>query len=136
MRREIWNAIKPPSREAALIDLATTPIQSLARPEVYGLAELVESISVIPQYRVSIYRPDEKDLLKGFPINTDHYQLWEGFPDFLDLSQIVNECTTSIDPNLLAYIEERVFLIKERPADDDWLRDYPSWVKVKVDNAR
>lgn len=121
-----------PNREPVLLDLGTTPLQSLDAPDVYGIAESVRG----EEYRVSIYRPDSNDAVKGFPVNTDHYLLWEGFPSFLDLSQIVNQCSTSLDPNLEAYVNERVFLMKQRPSDDHWLRDYPPHVRVLVEQTR
>ena len=60
----------------------------------------------------------------------------KNFPNFLDLSQIVNQCSMSLDPNLEAYVNERVFLIKERPGDDHWLRDYPPHVRLLVERAQ
>jgi hypothetical protein len=131
MPREVWMRVKPPNAEPVVLDLGTTALQSLSEPNIYGVAKAIDG----PEYRVSVYRPDLQDAGKGFPINADHYRLWEAFPSFLDLGQIVNRCTTSLDPNLAAYINERVFLIKERPGDDHWLRDYPSHVRLLVESA-
>ena len=71
MPRDVWTRVKPPNREPVLLDLGATPLQGLSEPEVYSIAEQVRG----PEYRVSIYRPDIEDAAKGFPINTDHYQL-------------------------------------------------------------
>lgn len=133
--RKTWPEIKPPNRDGAIIDLSTTPLQSVVRPDVVGLAEIVDSITVVPQYRVSIFRYDEKDRDKGYPINVDQYQLWEGFPEFLDLSQIVNHATTDLDANVAAYIQDRAFLVKDRVSDGHWLKEYPpSLVRLLVED--
>jgi len=133
MRREVWLAVKPPNKRPVLLDIGMTPMQSLSEPpNVYAVAEPILG----PEFRVSIYRPDARDAASGFPINTDHYLLWEGFPTFLDLGQIVNKCSTSLDPNLLAHIDERVFLMKERPGEDHWLQDYPPRVLLLVEESK
>lgn len=131
MPREVWSRVKPPNSEPILLDLGTTPLQDISEPDVYAVAAATTG----PEYRVSIYRPDIKDVARGFPINTDHYSLWEGFPEFLDLGQIVNYATTDLDANVTAYVNERVFLIKQRPADDHWLRDYPPHVRLLVERS-
>lgn len=129
MSRDIWERVKPPNQEPVLVDLDRTPLQRVSAPGVHAVAQAVEGT----EYRVSIYRPDVNDIAKGFLINTDHYRLWEGFPASLNLTQIVNRATTGLDDNLLAYIEERVFLVKDRHGADHWLRDYPASVRLLVD---
>ena len=131
MPRPIWLRVKPPNAKPVLIDVDTTPLQDIDRPGVHCEAEIVGGT----EYRVSVYRPDPKDAAQGFPINQDRYRLWEGFPDFLDLRQIVNECSTGLDPNLQAYIDERVFLVKQAPDDDHWLPDYPPRVRLLIQSG-
>lgn len=129
MARVDWNRVKPPNRLPVLLDLGNTPVQAVSGGGVHAVADFVGGI----EYRVSIYRPDATDAARGFPINTDRYRLWEGFPSFLDLAQIVNRATTDLDANVSRYINDRVFLVKDRPATDHWLADYPTYVRLMVE---
>ena len=99
MPKAKWDIAKPPNGRPVLLDLGTTPIQSVDHePGVHAVTEAVAGI----EYRVSIYRPDAQDARLGYPINKDRYTLWDGWPAFLDLGQIVNRASTGLDANVHA----------------------------------
>ena len=132
MDRDVWLRAKPPRSERVLLEIDKTPIKSLSGAGVHAIAQPITG----PEYRITIYRPDPNDAAKGFPINTDHYRVWERFPPFLDLHSIANQATTSVDPNLYAYLDERVFLAKEAPKQDHWLEAYPPEVLLLIEASR
>jgi len=132
MDREVWMRAKPPRSEKILLELDTTPLEELVDDGVYAVADPLGGT----EYRVTIYRPDPKDAIKGYPINTDHYRIWENFPPQWDLGSIANQASTNVDPNLLTYVGERVFLVKEPRGDDHWLPDYPLEVLLLIEESK
>jgi hypothetical protein len=133
MDRAVWRRAKPPQSERILFDLDGTPLAGVGDKGVYATA--APSGDGV-DYRISIYRPDPKDIQHGAPINTDHYRVFERFPSHLDLHRTANIASTYVDENLLAYIDERVFLVKEPRGDDHWLPDYPTQVILMVEASR
>ena len=105
MPRPIWEIAKPPNGKPVILDLGTMPLQNVSEPGVHAVAERIDGT----EYRVSIYRPDAKDAARGYPINADRYLLWEGFPSFLDLSQIVNMASTGLDANVERILTSEFF---------------------------
>lgn len=132
MDRQVWHRAKPPRSERVLFQLDESPMQGLAASGVYATAQPITG----PEFEITVFRPDPNDAAKGFPINTDHYRLWEGFPSHLDLHRLANQATTSVDPNLLAYGDERVFLVKDAARDDHWLVDYPPEVLLLIEQSK
>lgn len=126
--RTDWEALGVGSTRLVQIDVRNTPINRLAQDasKVAAVAHQLGSY----QARVSVYRYDETD--QPTPWNTDHYSVWLDLDRHRDIREFVNRASTSYDANLVRYLHETVFWVKEQPGDDHWLGDLPSSVVAVV----
>lgn len=79
-----------------------------------------------------MYRHDPADAPKDW--NTDHYSVLLNLEPHTNIHQLVNQASTSYNANLVEYLRENVFWVKEDPGPDHWLRydELPAVVQAVV----
>jgi len=84
---------------------------------------------------VRIYRHDPADEEKGTAINVDRYFVWERIPINRDLRTMVNTASTEINANMVGFLADHAFMVKEAPGPDHWLAELPPEVFAVVRRA-
>ncbi|MBD3327911.1 hypothetical protein GF340_01255 [Candidatus Peregrinibacteria bacterium] len=125
MRRSEWNDLELKRGKMVEIDLRRTPLKGYPNVEA-AIAERTKSGEVY----IKVYRIDENDAPKI--INEDIYAVWEFVPKYYNLPQIVTEASTEINPNLTSFLEECIFLIKQKPGPNHWLTDLPEEIILTI----
>ena len=126
--RTDWEALGVGSTSVVQIDVGSTPIGRVAQ-DASKLAAVAHQFGP-SRARVSVYRYDQAD--QPTPWNADHYSVWLDLDQHRDIRNFVNRASTSYDANLVQYLHETVFWVKEQPGDDHWLTDLPSSVVAVV----
>lgn len=131
MRRSEWQDLVGNEGKAVAFDVRSTPMR--------GVSDVASVIGTIAHQftpdtaRVSIYRDDPKDAPNR--INVDHYEVWTDLSGHPRLPHMVEAASTSYDENMKTYIQENVFLVKEKPGSDHWMSTLPSSVYVVLKSA-
>jgi hypothetical protein len=120
MLRSQWEAVKALAGQSVPIEISKTPLARLATEA--DLAAAVAEHKSDYEATITVYRRDSKD---SMPINVDRYLVWERVPDHRDFLAMVNHASTSDDSNMRGFLEDHVFLVKEKPGPDHWLPDLP-----------
>jgi hypothetical protein len=113
------------------IDARRTPIAGLARDAAH--VAIVANQLGPSNSRVSVYRYDPADAPKDW--NADHYAVWLNLESHTDIRELVNRASTSYDNNLVQYLRENVFWVKEDHRNDHWFSydQLPEVVRAVVD---
>jgi hypothetical protein len=84
-------------------------------------------------YRVRVIREDPKDAPAG-RYNVDDYVVYEGvLPSALKpFDKLVEQCSTSYNPNCQAYVAGRAFIERQPRSSDHWRADLPPEVKILI----
>ena len=124
MERADWYALVGQLGRLVEIDVTLTPmamtanvLAAVAEPHGPGLS------------RVEIYRYDPKDPM---PVNVDRYIVVEDATARWNLGAVVRVSSTEDNANLRAYLQHRVFLIKEESGQDHWLPALPGRISGVV----
>ncbi len=126
-----WDALSVASTNLVEIDARRTPIARVAR-DAARVAVVANRLGP-SDARVSVYRYDPADAPKDW--NADHYSVWLNLDSHANIHELANRASTSYDANLVRYLRENVFWVKEDPGDDHWLsyEDLPAVVRAIVD---
>ena len=129
MSRESWDALRVTGSDLVEIDARQTPIADVVDDATRLAVVAHEYTPAIG--RVTVYREDRTD---PKPWNSDHYSVWD-LAQHPDLAWMINRASTSLDTNLLTFLGEHVFWVKERPGPDHWLESHelPSVVRVLLE---
>jgi hypothetical protein len=118
---ETWDGVVGHLGEPLNIDVQRMPISRVADVSsvVASVAHRFGPASAV----VSVFRYDDKD--DPYVFNQDRYQVpnLAAHPRF---DEIVIRASTSVNENMREYLRENVFLYKERPGSDHWLKTIPS----------
>jgi hypothetical protein len=132
IKREDWNALQvTPGTKNQLVKLNLEQISSLPLGSLVDEGDLLTSTAIDSGKKViiKIYRNDPKD--DPTPVNVDTYTVWIGLPSLqLNIPQMIVSASTAADENFSHYALDHVFLVKEKPGKDHWLKDLPSEVYV------
>ena len=121
MPRTDWEALQVCSTEPVQIDIRSTPMAAVATDAVVMAAMAYRLSSKTAQ--IEIFRYDPSDAPTS--INKDSYSVIEDVLHRPDYPTIVNRASTSDNDNLRCFLSEHVFLIKEEPGNDHWLKNLP-----------
>ena len=127
-----WDAVGVNSTNVVQIDACRTPIARVTQ-DASRLAIVAHQLG-LSDARVSVYRYDESD--QPTPWNVDHYSVWLNINTHPEIHEMVNRASTSYDDNLVRYLGENVFWVKEEPGDDHWLPELPTSVLAVVEILR
>lgn len=116
--REDWQALSVGSTNLVEIDAQRTPIAHVAHDA--ARVAMVASQTGPANARVSVYRHDPADAPTDW--NTDHYSVLLNLEQHPNILEFVNRASTSYNANLVEYLRENVFWIKEQSGPDHWLR--------------
>jgi len=105
MSRTGWDAFEASSTNVALIDVAATPIGSVAA-ESSVLAAVAQQFST-GEGRISIYRHDAND---SKPVNVDHYRVHLNIAGSPRLGEMITAASTSYNENMRIYLHQHVHL--------------------------
>jgi hypothetical protein len=126
MRRSEWSDLVGHLGKAVAFDVRSTPMR--------GVSDVASVIGAIAHQftqgtaRVSVYRDDPKDSPKR--INVDHYTVWTDLSGHPRLPSMIEAASTSYNENMKTFIQDNVFLVKEKPGPDHWMSTLPSSVYV------
>lgn len=126
MRRSEWHDLVGHDDKAVAFDVRSTPMR--------GVSDVASVIGTIAHEftgvtaRVSIYRDDPKDAPNR--INVDHYRVWTNLSGHPRLANMIEAASTSYNENMQTFIQDNVFLVKEKPGSDHWMSTLPSSVYV------
>lgn len=124
--KEKWDNIDFENNTFIEIDLIKTPLMEVAKNDGFIISTACKKPSGTVE--LQIYRNDPKDY--PTPINVDKYDIYNEFPNTLDVDEMVNSADTDIDPNFTSYIEGNIFLIKRAEDDGHWLPSLPDEITV------
>ena len=135
IRREDWDSLNiTRNTEEKLVKLdleqfRPTPIRGLITgSDLIGGTAFATGSKVT----IKIYRRDPRD--EPTPINVDTYIIWKGLPPYLDVPKMIITGDTDANENFWLYANDHVFLVKEKPGDDHWLKELPSQVYAVLSN--
>lgn len=126
MRRSEWHDLVGNQGKPIAFDVRSTPMR--------GISDVSSVIGTIAQEftpvtaRVSIYRDDPKDAPNR--INVDHYRVWTDLSGYPGFSNMIESASTSYNENMKTFIQDNVFLVKEKPGSDHWMTTLPSSIYV------
>jgi len=125
-----WQALRVSSTNLVEIDAAQTPIARVAHDA--ARVAVVASQTGPANARVSVYRHDPADAPKDW--NTDHYLVLLNLEQHPNIHEFVTSASTSYNANLVEYLRQNVFWVKEDPGPDHWLayNELPSIVQAVV----
>jgi hypothetical protein len=128
-----WEALGVSSTNYVAIDVRQTPIAAVAQDS--SRVAVVARQTTPSDARVSVYRCDPAD---PKPWNGDHYSIWLDLWHHADVPALANKASTSLDANLVEYIRENVYWVKEERGDDHWLapEELPDVVQAIVSARR
>lgn len=125
-----WQALGVASTNFVEIDARRTPIAGVAQDA--ARVAMFASQTGPANARVSVYRHDPADAPKDW--NTDHYSVLLNLEQHPNLHELINSASTSYNVNLVDYLRQNVFWVKENPGPDHWLayHELPSVVQAVV----
>jgi hypothetical protein len=124
-RKEDWYSLNiADNASEKLVKLDLAQIQSLPFGDVLSDSDVIGSTAFAGHTKITlqIYRNDPKD---EKPINVDKYTVWIGLPTYLNILEMIEVGSTDNDDNFSHYANDHVFLVKEEPGDDHWLKELP-----------
>jgi hypothetical protein len=124
MRRSEWHDLVGHEGKPVSFDVRSTPMRSIS--EVASVVGTIAHQFTPDSARVSIYRDDPKDAPSR--INVDHYKVWTDVSGHHGFSHMTQAASTSYNENMKTFIQDNVFLVKERPGPDHWMTTLPSSV--------
>jgi hypothetical protein len=127
--RAAWDELQLAGSTLFEIDVRRTPIARLGSDTCRCVVVARDHANAIA--RVSADRPDPAD---PKPWNVDDSLVWDP-ADHPEFAFLVIRASTSLDDNLLQFLHEHVFWVKEDPREDHWLQpdELPAEVRVILD---
>lgn len=135
IRRPDWDSLQiAGSSNEKLVKLELEQFEPLPIHRVMVGTDLIgyTAIATSSKVTIKIYRRDPKD--EPTPINVDTYTVWKGLPSYLDVPKLIITGDTDANENFWHYANDHVFLVKEKPGDDHWLKELPSEVYAVLSN--
>ena len=126
MRRSGWHDLVGLGGKPVAFDVRSTPMRGVS--DVASVIGTIANEFTAVSARVSIYRDDPKDAPNR--INVDNYRVWTDLSGHPRLANMIEAASTSYDENMKAFIQDNVFLVKEKPGSGHWLSTLPSSVYV------
>ena len=122
MRSSEWHDLVGHEGKPVKFDVRSTPMRGVSDvTSVIGtLAHEVTPVTA----RVSVFRDDPKDAPNR--INVDHYRVWTDLSGHPRLKNMIEAASTSYNENMKTFIEDNVFLVKEKPGSDHRMPTLPS----------
>jgi hypothetical protein len=136
IRRSDWDSLRiDDGSSEKLIKLELEQFEPLPIHRVIAGGDLIGYTATASSSKVTIkiYRRDPKD--EPTPINVDTYTIWKGLPSYLNVPQMVITGDTDTNENFWHYANDHVFLVKEEPGDDHWLKELPGEVYAVLSNG-
>jgi hypothetical protein len=122
MARETWEGFRVHEDKPVTIDLELTPLSGVAR-DASVIAAMARRSSMVSS-EIAVVRYDAKD--DPTPLNVDRYTVFEDITSHQSFEAIVAGGSTHDNENLREYCRENVFIVKQDPGPDHWLRGLPS----------
>ena len=122
MPRTEWHDLVGHEANPIKFDVRSTPMR--------GVSDVTSVIGTLAHEfsdataRVSIFRDDPKDAPNR--INVDHYRVWTDLSGHPKLKNMIEAASTSYNENMKTFIQDNVFLLKERPSSDHRMSTLPS----------
>jgi hypothetical protein len=126
IRRDHWDSLNiSGSTDEKLVKLDLEQFQPLPISDLFTDSDMIggTAFATSSTVTIKIYRRDPKD--EPTPINVDTYTVWIGLPSYLNRPQMIVSADTDDDANFSHYANDHVFLVKEKPGDDHWLKELP-----------
>lgn len=124
MRQSEWHDLVGHEGKPIAFDVRSTPMRSIS--DVASVIGTIAHQFTPDSARVSIYRDDPKDAPSR--INVDHYKVWTDVSGHHGFANMIQAASTSYNDNMKTFIQDNVFLVKERPGPDHWMTTLPSSV--------
>ncbi len=131
MRRSEWHDLVGYEGKPVAFDVRSTPMRGVS--DVASVIGTMAHRFTPDSARVSIYRDDPKDAPNR--INVDHYKVWTDVSGHPGFSNMIQAASTSYNENMKTFIQDNVFLVKERPGPDHWMTTLPSSVHLVLKSA-
>ncbi len=128
MRRSEWQKVRLDHERMVEISLSESPFATLAI-EAQLKASIAER-TCNDEVNIKIYRIDENDA--PYCINEDIYSVWDSIPEHYDLYSIVCAASTEDNPNLRSFLQEYVFIVRQQPGPNHWLKELPTEVLAVI----
>lgn len=126
MRRSEWHDLVGYEGKPIAFDVRSTPMSGVS--DVASVIGTIAHQFTADTARVSIYRDDPKDAPNR--VNVNHYKVWTDLTGHPRLPNMIEAASTSDNENMQTFIQDNVFLVKEKPGSDHWLPTLPSSVYV------
>ena len=124
MAQSEWqSAVSVPDRYVEL-DISATPMADVKSDATVLASVAVRYSGGIGQ--VEIYRDDPRDA--PYTVNGDFFTVIENIQDDPKFDEIVSDASTSMDSNLLDYIQNTVFLVPQPRDERHWSTGLPDHV--------
>ena len=131
MRRSEWHGLVGYEGTPVKFDVRSTPMGGVSNVASI-IGTLAHEFTPVTA-RVSIFRDDPQDAPNR--INVDHYRVWTDLSAHPRLPNMIDAASTSYNENMKTFIQENVFLVKERPSSDHWMSALPSSIHVVFKSA-
>jgi hypothetical protein len=131
MRRSEWHDLVGHEGKPVAFDVRSTPMRGVS--DVASVIGTIAHEFTAVAARVSIYRDDPKDAPNR--INVDNYRVWTDLSGHPKLPNMIEAASTSYNENMKTFIQDNVFLVKEKPGPDHWMATLPSSIYVVLKNT-
>jgi hypothetical protein len=122
MRRSEWHDLVGHEGRPIKFDVRSTPMGGVSN-FVFVIGTLAHEFTPVTA-RVSVFRDDPHDAPQR--INVDHYRVWTDLSAHPRLQNMIEAASTSYNDNMRIFIQENVFLVKEKTSSDHWMSTLPS----------
>jgi len=125
MGRADWERLSQDTTGPVPIDIGQTPLGGIS-----SNASVIASVAYQPSDsaigEVVIYRHDLAD--EPTPVNVDRYAVLTDVGSDPGLPSLISAASTQDNANLRRYLQDNVFLVRQNPGRDHWLRELPTTV--------
>lgn len=121
MSRVVWDKMNEKGSDIIIVNIENTPIGEIKKDTQY-LESIIDGTDGEKVY-LKVYRRDENDY--PYIINEDRYEVIERISDHVNVERIASEASTSCNENFSIFVESTVFLIKEKPGPNHWMKKIP-----------
>lgn len=131
MKRNDWDTVIGNPISPIIFEVNSTPLSGITH--ISSVAASVAHQYGPENANIEIYRYDDKDT--PYIINQDTYNVWTDLSSHPNLQDMIAKASTSYNDSFKEYIEENVFIVKNKPGPDHWLTTIPSSVSVIMKGA-